>query len=131
LTDERTWINYIACKAHINPSLTHYVIVRNDLPIGFLTAQIVHAAGESAPGNLKSGTHAVVLAVRSESALLLLERQFQRAGVKHVAIREPDPPYNGALTAIGLAPVADRSIVRKLVSRLPLFAREKRLGAAV
>jgi len=131
LTDRSNRINYSACKAHINPSLTHYVIVRSDLPIGFLTAQIVHAAGESAPGNLNSGTHAVVLSVRSESALMLLERQFRRAGISHVAIREPDPPYNGALTAIGLAPLADRSMIKKIISRLPLFGREKRLGAAV
>lgn len=99
------------------------MIVRSDLPLGFLAAQVVHAAGESSPGNLDPGTNAVVLGARDEAELAALERKLQRAGVPHVAIREPDPPWNGALTAIGLIPIEDRSTVKRLLSSLPLLGR--------
>lgn len=108
--------------------LTHYVIVRRDLPLGFLAAQVVHAAGESSPGDLDPGTHAVVLAASSEQ-LAALERQLSKEGIAHVAIREPDPPWDGALTAIGVAPVTDRRPVRRLTSSLPLLGqRGKAVG---
>ncbi|MCC6752082.1 MAG: hypothetical protein IT371_30805 [Deltaproteobacteria bacterium] len=100
---------------------THYVVVRADLPQGFLAAQIVHAAGESSPGNLPNGTHAVVLAVPDEPALAVVERALAKAGVPHVAVREPDPPWDGALTAIGVRPVEDRRPVRRVLGRLPLL----------
>ena len=103
--------------------MTHYVVVRSDLPLGFLAAQVVHGAGESSPGNLDSGTNAVVLAVPDEAALLALERKLQLAGVAHVAIREPDSPWLGALTCIGLVPVVDRGPLRHLLCGLPLLGK--------
>jgi peptidyl-tRNA hydrolase len=106
--------------------LTHYVIVRADLPTGFLAAQVVHAAGESSPGNLDSGTNAVVLSVPDEAALLGIERRLQKEGVRHVAIREPDAPYLGALTAIGLVPLADKRRVKPILSSLPLLGKERK-----
>jgi len=99
------------------------VIVRADLPIGFACAQIVHAAGESSPGNLSPGTNAVVLAARNEAELAALERKLAQAGIPHVAIREPDPPWNGALTAIGLVPTDDRRKLKPLLSSLPLLGK--------
>lgn len=98
------------------------MIVRADLPVGFLAAQVVHAAGESSPGNLDPGTNAVVLAA-TPGQLADLERRLARAGVPHVAIREPDEPWCGALCAIGLEPVQDRAAVRPLLSSLPLLGR--------
>lgn len=113
-----------ACVIAIAASpLTHYVIVRADLEPGFLAAQIVHAAGESSPGGLPEGTFAVVLAVPSETALAELGRQLVDAGIAHVAIREPDAPHLGALTAIGCVPVADRAAIRRLTSSLPLYGQ--------
>lgn len=109
--------------------LTHYIVVREDLPLGFQAAQIVHAAGESSPGNLNSGTNAVVLGVDSEAALYLLQRQLARAGVPHVAVTEPDTPWDGALTAIGIVPLADRSIVKPILSKLPLLGATKKVAA--
>jgi hypothetical protein len=105
-------------------------VVRKDLPLGFLAANIVHAAGESSPGNLPSGTFAVVLAVENETTLRLLERQLSHAGVPHVAITEPDAPWNGAMTAIGIAPVSDRSALKRFLSKYPLLgAKEKAVAA--
>jgi len=46
----------------------HYVVVRQDLPLGVLCAQVVHAAGESSD-RVPTGTHAVVLSVPDEAAL--------------------------------------------------------------
>lgn len=101
--------------------LTHYCILRADLPFGAQAAQLIHAAGESAPGDLPSGTYAVALAARSEEHLKFLEEKLRRFSIPHVAVREPDPPYNGALMAIGIKPVADRNQVKKVTSSLPLL----------
>jgi len=117
-----------SCRYNASPSLTHYVIVRSDLPFGFLAAQVVHAAGESSPGKLPEGTNAVVLQVPDEAALLALEQRLRRAGVAHVPIREPDAPWNGALTALGIVPVVDRAALKPMLSSLRLFGPQTKFG---
>ena len=99
--------------------ITHYIVVRPDLPRGVLAAQVTHAAGESSPGGLPSGTYAVVLQAGTERLVALEERLIQ-SGVPHKAIRENDPPYSGELLAIGLEP-AERRKVQKHISSLPLL----------
>jgi hypothetical protein len=78
---------------------------------------IVHAAGESAAG-LEAGAHAVALRASPEQ-LRALEEALAERGVPHVAIRDPDPPWGGALMAIGLMPARDRR-GRRLVAHLRL-----------
>lgn len=80
----------------------------------------VHAAGESSPGNLPQDMHAVVLAAESEAALVAVKEKLVRAGIAHVAIREPDAPWNGALMAVGVAP-GRKEVLRKFLSSLPLL----------
>lgn len=99
--------------------MTHYCIVRGDLPRGVMAAQLIHAAGESSPGNLARGVSAVALAARDETQLLCIERRLVFDGISHRAIREPDPPWCGALMAIGLTPV-NRNSVASVLKRLPL-----------
>lgn len=101
--------------------LTHYCLIRQDLPRGVLAAQLIHAAGESAPGGLPSGTIAVALAARDEAHLASLELQLRHLGIPHRAIREPDKPWNGALMAIGIEPVVDRALVREVTGSLRLL----------
>lgn len=97
------------------------MIVRSDLPIGVAAAQICHAAGESSPGNLPSGTYAVVLSAKTERDLWVIACQLEMAGLEFVKIQEPDAPYNGQLMAIGLRPI-QRSIGRRtFLSSLPLY----------
>lgn len=110
--------------------MTHYVVVRRDLPLGFLAAQVVHAAGESSPGNLSEGTNAVVLQVAGERELVELAAALAAAGVEHRLIREPDAPWNGAATAIGCVPIADRAIARRVLATLPLLGKEEAAQAA-
>lgn len=100
----------------------HYCIVRRDLPPGVLAAQLVHAAGESAQEvKVPPNTCAVVLAVPDETALLAVEKRLQEALIDGVtSIREPDEPYNGQITAIGIKP-QPRGKIRKLLSNLPLY----------
>jgi peptidyl-tRNA hydrolase len=96
------------------------VIVRADLPLGVLAAQIVHAAGESGPA--VSGTHAVALAVASELDLERVEQQLREAGIPHAAIREPDIPWANAIMAIGIPPTdASNPNLRRIVRRLRLL----------
>jgi len=103
-----------------NEIFYHYCIVRNDLPIGVTAAQLVHAAGESNPGGQHS--HAVVLGVPKEN-LLDIEVKLSDAGITHVAVREPDSPYNGELMAIGIVPVfrSKNKDLRRIVSGLKLL----------
>lgn len=79
----------------------------------------MHAAGRSAT-ELVHGARAVVLAARDEEHLAAIERRLSFDGVAHSAIREPDPPWNGALMAIGLRPTLDAPSSR-LLRRLPLL----------
>lgn len=97
------------------------MIARTDLPLGFLAAQVVHAAGESSTGNLPRDTHAVVLAVPHEGALLEASRRLTAGCIPHVMIREPDAPWCGAATALGVLPTVERARVRRALSSLPLL----------
>ncbi len=81
---------------------------------------LVHAAGESSPGDLKDGTYAVVLTARDEAALRAVSARLRLAGVELVEVREPDAPWNGALMALGLRPKRKEEL-RRLVSSLPLL----------
>lgn len=98
----------------------HYCIVRRDLPFGTQAAQLIHAAGESSPGNLPSSTFAVALTCRDENELHQLAIRLDRAGIDFHLVREPDVPYNNQLMAIGIRPIL-KSKVRKLLSNLPLL----------
>lgn len=92
--------------------------MRDDLPRGIQSAQIIHAAGESSPGKLPSGTFAVSLMVRDEDTLMSWAFRLQQAKVPHVLVFEPDAPFNGALMAIGVVP--DRKeVLHKHLSTLP------------
>jgi len=105
--------------------LHHYVVARTDVPVGVMSAQIVHAAGESSD-RVASGTHAVCLGVEDESELLELELRLLRRGIPHAAIREPDAPWCGALMAIGLEPAQRDKKIRKEMSKYKLIGEEKK-----
>jgi hypothetical protein len=96
------------------------VVVRADLPKGLQAAQIVHAAGESSPGNLPGGTHAVALIVPDEPALRSVAARLRLAGVAFAPIVESDAPWTGQLMALGLVPGRKESL-RRFVSSLPLL----------
>lgn len=83
-------------------------------------AQLIHAAGESSPGNLPENTHAVALYAKDEEELLALAKRLEDAKIAHRLIREPDAPYNGAAMAIGLVPCARTTPVKKILGRYPL-----------
>jgi hypothetical protein len=80
----------------------------------------VHAAGESSPGNLPTGTHAIVLAVPDESALKAVAARLELSQVPCKRIEEPDPPFDGALMAIGVVP-GRKEDLRRYLSSLPLL----------
>lgn len=86
-----------------------------------MAAQLVHAAGESSPGNLPEGTHAIVLGVQSEEELLILEQRLIEFEVEHRSIREPDAGWNNQLMSIGLTPTVKTPALKKLLSQLPLL----------
>jgi hypothetical protein len=61
------------------------------------------------------------LAAKNEDHLERLEAKLRRFSIPHAAIREPDAPWNGALMAIGIEPVADRNTLKKVTSSLKLL----------
>ena len=61
----------------------------------------------------------MALAAKDEDHLAFLESKLQRLEIPHVAIREPD--RDDELMAIGIRPVEDRALVRKVTSSLPLL----------
>ncbi len=99
--------------------LIHYVVVRTDLPVGIFAAMLVHAAGESSPGGLPTDTHAVVLAARNESDIERIALFLESRGVRLHRIVEDQPPYEGQLMALGLAP-GRKEDLRRHLSALPL-----------
>ncbi len=82
---------------------------------------MIHAAGESSPGNLPDDTRAIALACRDEPHLLEFEARLREAGIPFLTIREPDAPFCGAATAIGIRPMPRTKTLRKLLGKLPLL----------
>jgi hypothetical protein len=70
---------------------------------------------------LPAHTRAIALMVADEGELALLAERLELAGVPHVVIREPDPPWSGAAMAIGIPPVADARAARRVLAQLPLL----------
>lgn len=93
------------------------------MTLGQIAAQITHAASESAGlfgAPLPPHTFAVVLQVPDESGLLRLEEKLAKSCVESISIREPDPPFLGQITAIGVKPML-RSEIGKLLANYPLL----------
>lgn len=77
---------------------------------------------------LPENTHIVILGAKSEGHLRLLDEKLTdsrntlgAAFPKHILITEPDAPYNGAPTAIGIYPTLNRDILKPLLSKLTLL----------
>ena len=83
-------------------------------------ANLVHAAGESSPGDLPSGTIAVALVVPDEASLWRAAHALRSAHVAHVPIIESNGPYAGQLPAVGVRPGRKEDVGRPL-SALPLL----------
>ena len=90
--------------------------------MGFAAAQAVHAASESIAGPVPSNTNVVVVAVPGEATLLAVAAQLAAAGLEHTVVHEPDAPWCGQATAIGLPP-GDRDRARPVLRHLPLYGR--------
>lgn len=72
---------------------------------------------------MKEGTFAVVLDAKTEAGLIALAAKLKLAGIPHVVVREPDEPYDNAVTAIGVEPLEDLTVLRRLTSSLPLYGK--------
>lgn len=81
---------------------------------------LIHAAGESSPGNLPSSTYAVALTCPDEAALRAIAERLKACGVRCRTIHEPDAPWDGALMAVGIEPGPKKEVGRHLAN-LPLL----------
>lgn len=114
-----------ACIA-INQYLTHYCVVRADLPFGIQAAQLVHAAGYSTKSPLPDGTYAIALHVKDEPALRALAARLYDAGIEHTLVIEEDAPYAGQAMAIGITPTSNRRQLKPYLSSYALVAQSGR-----
>lgn len=90
--------------------LTHYIIVRKDLPLGVLAAMVTHAAGESGAlyqseedGRFRGAT-AVVLQAENEPDLMKIEEYLHGLDLPYVVVIESGGIYDGETMAIGIVP---------------------------
>lgn len=91
------------------------------MPLGHQLAQVAHAAGESAKlGDLPEGTCVVVLSAFLDPDMLELRYTLAAAGVEYVCIHEPDEPYCGEMTAIGIKPQPRTKKLKKLLQHFTL-----------
>lgn len=81
---------------------------------------MIHAAGQSSPGDLPDGTYAVALACSSEADLRAIADRLAQAGLPRHLIVEDDPPYTGQAMAIGIPPVS-KVILKKHLRDLKLL----------
>lgn len=89
---------------------------------GVLACQAAHAAGESIRHAPISGeTHVVALVAEKATDLEALHEALEKAGIHHVIVREPDPPYHGSATAVGIEPMVDREAVRPYVKHFKVL----------
>lgn len=102
-----------------NTYLTHYCVVRSDLPFGAQAAQLIHAAGQSVTEPLGEGSYAIALHVPNQIELRRLAARLEIAAIPHKVIVESDAPYAGQWMAIGIKPM-DRKLLKPLLSSYPL-----------
>ena len=93
--------------------------MRTDIPPGLAFAQLLHAAGESSPGNLEPGTYAVALSGGDRIELEQLADKLESKGVPIHRVVESHGAYAGQLMAIGVEP-GPKSVRGKHLSELPL-----------
>lgn len=95
--------------------LTHYIIVRRDLPLGVCAAMIAHAAGESGAlyqdenGRFRNA-RAVVLAVDNEVALYRVGAKLFKNNIQFVDVVESGEIYKDQYMAIGLVPIESEKV---------------------
>lgn len=97
--------------------LSHYIIVRRDLPIGIMCAMVAHAAGESAAWNtslITESTRAIILQAKNEDHLEKIRGYLIGENIPHVRIVESTGPYAHQLMSIGIVPVEQTLVQDKL-----------------
>ena len=89
---------------------------------GVAAVQAAHAAGESCfAGPAPYDCYVVALMAPTSKDLEDAAVKLTEAGIRHKVVYEPDPPYYGAATAIGVEPTPDREKVRALLSHFALL----------
>lgn len=84
--------------------------------IGVACAQAIHAATEAIQAlPVDPETHVVVLVAEKSEDLERIAAELDLAGIVAAVIREPDAPYFGAATAVGVEPM-NRDVIKPLLA---------------
>lgn len=85
---------------------------------GVAAVQAAHAASEAIQSlPVPNDTYVCVLVADSQEAMLAIASRLEGAGLVIARVIEPDPPYNGTMTAIGVE-ITDRDRVRPILADL-------------
>ena len=109
--------------------MTQYIVVRADLPIGMIAAQVAHAAGAGSERH-PPDVHVIVLAVANEEELRLISQRLLDSEIAQTLVVESDAPYTEQAMSLGCELVCDREPLRRILSSLPLLGKEASLKAA-
>lgn len=100
-----------------------YIVLHGSLRYnaGIVAVQAAHAAGESCfDGPAPKETRVVALVAESAQDLIELAGRLQEAGIPHALICEPDEPYYGSATAVGVSP-CERDRIRPFVEQFKIL----------
>lgn len=85
---------------------------------GVAAVQAAHAASEAIQSlPVPPDTHVCVLVANSQDVIRDAAVRLEFAGLRIAKVIEPDPPYNGAITAIGVE-ITDRERVQPILANL-------------
>lgn len=101
--------------------LCQYIVLHRSCgnKAGIAASQAVHAATECLTYEnvpVAKDTTVCILECNTAEELEHLHETLTAEGIKHCIIREPDAPYNGAPTAVGIAPM-ERELIRHLFAQ--------------
>lgn len=102
---------------------TQYIVLHQSCrnQPGIAACQAAHASSESIRElPVSDQTSVCALMAETSADLEALAVRLAEASIPHVVIREPDAPYNGAATAVGITPM-DRELVRPHVAAFKVF----------
>lgn len=105
------------------PGPTQYIILHQSCRNhpGVTAVHAAHAAAESIRGlPVPPDTIVCVLVAETSADLEELAGRLNNSGIRNIVIYEPDAPYNGAATAVGIEPT-DRERVRSHVAAFKVF----------
>lgn len=116
-------ILHIATHIKEESPIYHYILCRLDAEVGKMMAQAVHAAEYSTPHPIPDNMNAVILGIPNKEELFKIGQELTALDINHTCIYEPDPPFLGEMTAIGVSPIYKTEITERIFRKYKLYRK--------